>query len=99
MVGVVVEDAHAVGGADQLEAPPHALETAKSVEHGIGRRADVDRRQQCAERIERHVPARHREPHHPRVRFPLQLDVRDRAGALLLPVQKGACQRLRGSLP
>src|SRR6185503_3457738 len=32
MVGVIVEDPYAVGGADQLEAPPHPLESGKSVE-------------------------------------------------------------------
>ena len=45
MVGVIVENPYAVGGADQLEAPPHALETGKSVEHAVWLRADVDRRQ------------------------------------------------------
>ena len=38
MVGVVVEDPHAVRGADQLEAAAHALEPGQPVEHRRRRR-------------------------------------------------------------
>ena len=55
VVGVVVEDPHRESASadspmptDQFEPAAHALETGQPVEHLVGRRADLDRRQQRA---------------------------------------------------
>jgi hypothetical protein len=89
---VVVEHPHSVRGADQFEAAAHTLEPGQPVEHRLDRRTDFRRGQQRAKRVERHVPARHREPHHSRVGLGRQLDVCHRAGVLLFPAQQPARQ-------
>ena len=96
MVGVVVEHSHRPHRCDQFEAATHALETGQSVEHLIGRGADLDRGQQRPQCVERHVPSGHRQPHRAH-RFRAQLDVCDGSGTLLLPRQQRPGQSGSGS--
>ena len=75
----------------------HQLETRRTPSKPASAIQDQSRaarrchgRQQRPQRVERHVPAGHRETHHPGMGLALELNVRDGAGALLLPVQQGA---------
>ena len=88
MVRVVVENPYPGGGSDHLETAAHSLETGQPVQHAFGGGADLDGGQHRTQRVERHVPARHRQPHHPRMDFAVELDVCDRLGALLFPRQQ-----------
>ena len=94
VMGVVVEDPHSVGCADQFETPAHTLEPGQPVQHLIGRRARLDGGQDRSQRVERHVPAGHRQPHRPRLDLPGELDVGHRTGSLLLPTEQRAGQSL-----
>ncbi len=96
MVRVIIDNPYRSRGSDQVEAAAHALETGQPVQHAFGRGADFDGGQQRAQRVERHMPARHRQAHHPRMDFAAEPDVRDRLGALLFPRQQRPCQRVVG---
>jgi hypothetical protein len=62
MVGVVVVHRHARGAPAELEPPPHPVEGGEPGKHALGVRAQLDPGEQCAERVERHVLARHGQP-------------------------------------